>query len=272
MKDILALGLLPDEEAGKYGGAGLEGDAGEAGGGAGLDAEEGNEEALRRRHVRVHKDADGFAGAHGAEEAAGEVVLVQDAVAVAAADVVDHGVDERVVEAADDHAHGIAGEGVVEAGKFPRAEVAGEDEDTAASVAGPEVVVEAFVADEVGGEVGRVGGHLAKLGEKPAEVAVFEAEDVFALGDREGRESEFQITHADATEAAEKVIGYASDEDSGGASDGARKNAQAVDEKPRDDEFKGLAKGGPGGCLRVGLACLRQGSSLVDRRWVSRKG
>ena len=177
VEDVLAFGFFPEQEAGEDGGAGLERDAGEAGGGAGFDAEEGDEEALRRRHVGVHEDADGLAGAHGGEQAAGEVVLVQDAVAVLAADAVYERVDQRVVEAADDHAHGVAGERVVEAGELPCAEMAGEDEDAFAAGAGGEVVLEAFVADEARGGVGGVGGHLAELGEQPAEVAVFEAED-----------------------------------------------------------------------------------------------
>ena len=57
--------------------------AGQAGGGAGLYSEEGNEQALRRRHVRVHQNAYGLSSAHGPEQAAGEVVLVQNAIAVA---------------------------------------------------------------------------------------------------------------------------------------------------------------------------------------------
>ncbi len=82
VQDVLALGLFPEQEAGQDGCAGLERDASEAGGGAGLDAEEGDEDALRRGHVGVHEDADRFAGAHGGDQAAGEVVLVDDAVAV----------------------------------------------------------------------------------------------------------------------------------------------------------------------------------------------
>ena len=60
--------------------------------------------------VGVHEDADGLSGAHRREQAAGEVVLVQDAIAMATADLVYEFVDQRVVEAADDHAHRIAGE------------------------------------------------------------------------------------------------------------------------------------------------------------------
>ena len=75
--------------------------------------------ALRRGHVGVHEDADGAALVHGGEEAAAEVVFVEDVVAVHAADAIDVGVEAAVVESADDHAHGMAHEGVVEAEEVP---------------------------------------------------------------------------------------------------------------------------------------------------------
>src|SRR5665213_886586 len=108
VQDVFLFRFLPDEEAGDDGGAGLERDAGEARSGTGERTEEGYEDSLRRGHVGVHQDADGLAGAHCADQPAGKVVLVQDAVAVAATDAVDHAVDERIVQAADDHTHGIA--------------------------------------------------------------------------------------------------------------------------------------------------------------------
>src|ERR1035441_6259130 len=90
LRGVLADGVLQyGVEAGGVGGAGLERDAGEAGGGAGRNAEKRHKETLRRRHVGVHEDADCFAGTHGGDQAAGEVVLVQDAVPVEAADAVD---------------------------------------------------------------------------------------------------------------------------------------------------------------------------------------
>ena len=94
---------------------------------------------------------------------------------------------------------------------------------------------------------------------------------MLAFRDRKGGEGEFQVTHADAAETSEKVIGEAGNQDSGGAGKDAGENAQAVDEEPGDDEFEGLAESGPGGGLGVGLACLRQGSSLVDGGLGSRK-
>src|ERR1017187_10766147 len=67
VEDVATLGLVPEEKAGEDNGAGLERDAGEAGGGAGRNAEERRKETLRRRHVGVHEDADGVAGAHGGD-------------------------------------------------------------------------------------------------------------------------------------------------------------------------------------------------------------
>jgi len=201
-QDILLFGVLPEKKAGKDGGAGLERDAGQARGGAGGDAEEGDEDALRRSHVGVHQDAYGVAIAHRRDEAAREVVLVQDAIAVLAADAVDEGVDEWIVEA-DDHAHGVAGEGVIEAGKLPCAKVASEDEDAFAAGARSEVVVEAFVADGGVGEGEGVGGHLAELGEQPTQISVLEAEDDLALRGGHLRECYGKIAHAGTAQAAE---------------------------------------------------------------------
>ena len=253
------------------------------------DAEEGHEDALRRRHVGVHEDADGLAGAHGGDETAGEVVLVQDAVAVEAADAVDHRVDERIVEAADDHAHGVAGERVVEAGELPGAEVAGEHEDSPAPVAGGEVVLEAFVADEAAGVVAGVAGHLAELGEKPAEVAVFGAKDVLALGGwaRPGKAS-LEVAQADAAQAAERGIGECWRWHRPMARAKARgKEAEEVDEEPRHCELKSLAQAW-GGALRGVLIAyafklasvpgsdrrtrVQAKSHTEDRRSAARKG
>jgi hypothetical protein len=81
-QDVFAQFRIPDREAGNYGGVGAQGYAGEAAGGAGGDAEEIHEHSLRRGHVGIHENADGFSGAHGGEQAADEIVFVDGAVAV----------------------------------------------------------------------------------------------------------------------------------------------------------------------------------------------
>jgi hypothetical protein len=241
VEDVAAFRFFPKEKAGKDGGSGLEGDAGEAGRGAGLDAEEGNEAALRRRHVGVHEDADRLPMAHGGDEATGKIVFVEDAVAVTAADLVDHAVNQGIVEAADDHAHGIAGEGVVEAGELPGSHVAGKDEDSFAAIAGAQVMVEAFVANEAGGEVRGVVGHLAELGEEPAQVAVFQSKDVFALRGGEAGKGEFEVTQTDSAKTTEQAERDGGDESPGGAGDPAGEDAESVDADPGDGKFELVA-------------------------------
>ena len=59
---VASLGRLPEHEAREHGGAGLPGDVGQAGPGAGVDAEKRHKLALRRGHIRVHQDADSAAG------------------------------------------------------------------------------------------------------------------------------------------------------------------------------------------------------------------
>ncbi len=56
----------------------------------------------------------------------------------------------------------------IEAGEFPRAEVAGDDEDAFALGLGGEVVVEAFGAQPISGVFAGVTGHAAELDELPA--------------------------------------------------------------------------------------------------------
>jgi hypothetical protein len=101
-EDVFAQFRIPHGKAGDYGSVGAQGNAGEAAGGAGRDAEEIDEDALRRGHVGVHEDADGFAGAHSGEQAAHEIVFVDGAVPVHGAVALDEGVDVGIVEGAHD--------------------------------------------------------------------------------------------------------------------------------------------------------------------------
>jgi len=81
--------------------------------------------------------------------------------------------------------------------------VAGEDEDAVAAIARFEVVIETLVTDEAAGEGRSVAGHLAELSEQPAEIAVFEAQDVGALGGGHCGKGERQIVQAGAAQAAQ---------------------------------------------------------------------
>ena len=88
-QDVFLQLRIPYREAGDDGGVGAQGYAGETAGGAGGDAEEIHEHALRRGHVGIHEDAYGFAVAHGGEQAADEIVFVDGAVAVHGAIALD---------------------------------------------------------------------------------------------------------------------------------------------------------------------------------------
>jgi len=202
VEDILILVRFPEHESGKDSCAGFEGDAGEAGCGACGDAEEVRELALRRGHIGVHEDADGTALAHGMDEAAREIVFVEDAIAVQTAEVVDELVESAIVESSDDHAHGVAHEGVVEAGELPGAEMAGEHEHAAAKSLGGEIVFEAVGTDAAGSVPGRVMLHLAELDELAGKAAIYPTEDGAALSVRELRKGQGKIALADAPETA----------------------------------------------------------------------
>jgi len=85
----------------------------------------------------------------GLQEPAAEVVFRDHEVPVQATDAVDVLIEAAVIEIADDHAHGMTHERVVEAGKLPCAEVRGDDEDALAAGLRSEVVIETLGAHPV---------------------------------------------------------------------------------------------------------------------------
>ena len=101
-------------------------------------------------------------------------------------------------------------------------EAAGEDEDAVAAAAGAEVVLEAFVAEELL-RVGAGGaGHAAELRHLPAEETVQRAKDALAFWLGYVRKGEGEIAETDASETTDEVPG---DGANGGARctrDGAR--------------------------------------------------
>src|SRR5271166_2026083 len=117
-QDVFAQFRIPHGKAGDYGGVGAQGNAGEATGGAGRDAEEIYEHSLRRGHVGVHENAYGFAGAHGGEQAANEIVFIDGTVAVHGAITLDQAVDVGVVERAHDDRQGMTLQRMKEGGEF----------------------------------------------------------------------------------------------------------------------------------------------------------
>jgi hypothetical protein len=166
---------------------------------------------------------------HGSKQAAGEIVLVDDAVAVQAAEVVDEGVDQRIVQPPDDHGHGVAHLRVVIAGELPCAQMAGEHEDAAAFVAGGEVVLQAVVTDEGGGLGSGVAAHLAELAELPAERTVDPAQDADALCFRLLRKRAAKIFHACPTQPAEEMKKQRADTRTDCACRRARQNPDGSD-------------------------------------------
>ncbi len=136
----------------------------------------------------------------------GEVVLVEDLIAVHAADAVDVGIERAVIETADDHAHGMAHEGVVEAGKLPRAEVAGEHQNTLAARGCGPIVPQALGADPVERVVGGVASHTAELDQLPAQVAIDAAQDALALRNGELGHCQFEVALTHVAQAAHNAI------------------------------------------------------------------
>ena len=197
VEDVAGSGLFPEQEAGNDGRASAQGDARQAAGGAGWNAEKRNEDAFGGRHVRVHEDADAAPLMHGVQQAPGKVVARNDPVAVATADGADKSVEAGIVQWTRDQAHGMTLERVIEAGQLPGAEMTGEDKNAFAAGMGLLKVLQPFVANPVGGIFQRVVRHLAEFGEMPANMGIKLAKDALVLGWAKLRQSQGQIAKAD---------------------------------------------------------------------------
>src|SRR5208337_2907502 len=201
-QDVFAQLRIPYRKAGDYGGAGAQGNAGEAAGGAGWNAEEIDEHSLRRGHIGVHENADGFAGAHSGEQAADEIVFVDSAVAVHGAIALDQGVDVGIVERAHDDRQRMALQGVGEGGKLPSAEVSGKKQNAFAPCVGALEVFKAVVDDYARDIFAGVAGEEADLGKLASEGDEFAANQAAALARRHFGKSESQIAQADPAQAS----------------------------------------------------------------------
>src|SRR5208282_2838819 len=156
---------IPYRKTGDYGGVGAQGNAGESAGGAGRDSEEIDEHTLRRGHVGVHENADGFAGAHGGEQAADEIVFVDGTVAVHGAVALEESVDVGIVERTHDDRQRMSLQRVCERGEFPGSEVSGEKEDAFAASVGALEVFKAVIDHDAGNIFAGVTGEETDFGE-----------------------------------------------------------------------------------------------------------
>src|SRR5208337_2760550 len=201
-QDVFAEFRIPQRKAGDDGGVGTQGNAGEAAGGAGGNAEEIDEHALRRGHVGVHENADGFTGAHGGEQAADEIVFVDGAVAVQGAIALNELVDVGIVEGAHDDRQRMTLQRVSESGKLPGSEVAGEKQDAFAASVGALEIFKAVIDDDAGDIFAGVAREEADLGELASEGDEFAANQAAALAGRHFWEGKSQVAQANAAQAS----------------------------------------------------------------------
>jgi len=229
MQDVAFGRFFPEKKSGQHNCAGFEGHSCHARGSAGLGPKKVDKNALGRRHVGVHKNPDGIAIPHRGDQTAGEVVFVNDLVAVETTNTVHKPVDEFIVEPSNHHAHRIPHQRVVKAGKLPCTEVASEDEHSLAGVPGIEVMLQTLVAKEAVSVFGSVFAHLAELGEKPTEIAIFRAQDGGAFRTFEPGEGNLQIAEADTAQATQQDEGRCADGRTDMARYSARKQAHQGD-------------------------------------------
>ena len=75
-----------------------------------------------------------------------KIVLVQHAIAMQTANMIDEVVDQRIVEPANHHAHGMAHERMIKTRQLPGAQMGGQNEHSAALAVGGEIVLQPIVA------------------------------------------------------------------------------------------------------------------------------
>jgi len=108
------------------------------------------------------------------------IVFMEHAVAVQAADAVHKFIEPAVIQPADDHAHGMAHQGVIKAGELPRAQVAGQDQHPFAPGLRSKVVVQTLGANPAASIFSGIAGHAAELHQLPAQMNVDPAQDIFS--------------------------------------------------------------------------------------------
>src|ERR1041385_8352555 len=102
-KDVAALPIAPEGEAGNHGGAGMRGEFGEAGAGAGFLAEEVDEDAVGDAGVLIGQDTHGLIRGQGFENRAAEIFLADGHVSRESAAAFDHRIEIRIVERTHNH-------------------------------------------------------------------------------------------------------------------------------------------------------------------------
>jgi hypothetical protein len=224
--------LVPDRKCGHYCRIGAQRDASHAARGAGGNAEVVDEDALRRRHIGVHQYSDYFAGFHGGEQSANEVVFLDDLVAVHGAVMADEAVEVNVVHGAGDHVHPVAVERMSEGGKLPAAEVRGQEKNALGAGVGALVVFESVIDDDLFDVVGRVFGKLADFSELAAERGEDPAKDAGAFGLGFFGKGHGEIAHTNAAQFAVEKVDDLGEADADGPRGGPRQDTENFDERP----------------------------------------
>src|SRR5208283_4661498 len=120
-------------------------------GGACRYPKEVHEDTLRRRHVGVHENADGRVIAHGRDQAAGELLFADHAVAMQIAITRRQRVHVRIVQRPYHDLHGMTHERVKERADLPSAEVAGKQQYTLAALLSGLEILEALIDRQLRG-------------------------------------------------------------------------------------------------------------------------
>jgi|KBSMisStaDraftv2_1062788.scaffolds.fasta_scaffold03230_9 hypothetical protein len=233
---------VPDGEARDDGGVGLEGHARDAAGGAGLDAEEVYEHALAGDHVGVHEDADGFAFAHGGDEAAGEI-FVHRPVAVQGAVLAGEAVEIGIIERAHDHAQRISVERVRESGKLPRAEMRRQKQHALAAGQRAIEVLESFIDNNLADVLARVAAEEADFCGLAAKGGEDSMKDFVALATRLIRKGKLQIPHAHAAQLWMKDVNRPRDQNAEPSRQRTRQKADELNQGPGKGVFESIAQG-----------------------------
>src|SRR6185437_13544565 len=192
---VLAQRLVPHAKRRDNGRIGMQGNARDAGGGAGGHAEEVNKRALGRSHVGIHEDADDLSLAQGFEQAASVILLGKRSVAVQSAIAIHQRVEQRVIEGTDHDVHGITVKRMNKRADLPSAKMRGEKHHSFAAGVSVSKVLEAFINHGAGDILFGIAREESEFGEQAAEADELAAQDSLLLLTAAGGKSNIKVAH-----------------------------------------------------------------------------
>ena len=129
-------------------------------------------------------------------------------------------------------------QGMGEGRKFPRAQMAGQKENSFATREGTLEVFEAFINNPLVHVFARIAGKEANLGELAAEGNVFTTKNVATLAAGHPGKGQRQVTHPHMAQASVEEVHHKAEGDASSAGQGTGKQPNRFQAEPYDPVFE----------------------------------